>query len=100
MPGSERRMRGKKKRLLRFSPCLCVSVLKRLLSRTCSQLLHHREHKLTIAIVQVVGIAAELSEETDLVLAPLWKVLSVLGIGVVVGEKLCQSNVHCRRYFG
>src|SRR6185312_13447119 len=62
-------------------------------------LLDHRQHQLTITIVQIGRIAPYLAQETHLVFAQWRKVLRV-AIAVIVVEELAQRNIHGAGNFG
>src|ERR1700728_1232012 len=67
------------------------------LLRARCHLLHHRQHELAVAIVQIRGIAPHLAKEADFIVGELWQPL--VSVAVSLGEELGQGQIHGPGYF-
>ena len=89
---------------MRFSPGLWRSFPKpsrdrevkepgRLSSGRSGELLDHRQQQLTIAVVEVGGVAPDLREEAELVVGKLLRL--ELASQRIFGEQLCERKLEC-----
>src|SRR5712692_1377218 len=69
-----------------------------LLRRARRHLLHHRQHQLSVTVVQIRRIPAHLAQEADFIVGELRQPLTA--VGVAFGKELRQGQIHRPGYLG